>query len=106
MNNTSIFVLQIAANLLISGLVARWYVAPWLAKQTLVAALTPLLLFHMLRTIGVTFIVPGMAGTALPADFAVPGAYGDLLAVILASAALAALRFQQRFALALVWLFN
>jgi hypothetical protein len=106
MSNTQIFALQVIVNLVIYGLVARWYVAPWLANISLPTALTPLLLFHMLRTMGVTFIIPGVVGSPLPSAFAVPGAYGDLLAVTLAFAALVVLQFQQRLALGIIWLFN
>ncbi len=106
MNNTLFFGLQIATNLAVYALVARWYIAPRLAALPLRDALIPLLLFHTLRTMGITFVVPQVVGETLPAGFAVSGAVGDLLAVALALAAIGALRAQWRFALAVVWLFN
>jgi hypothetical protein len=106
MTPTQIFGLQVALSLLTYGLAARWYVLPWLERLDLMAALTPLLLFHTLRTIGLVFLIPGVVGGPLPAAFAAPGAYGDLLTVGLAFLALAALRARWRVALALVWLFT
>ncbi len=47
-----------------------------------------------------------MVGPALPASFAVPAAYGDLLAGLLALAAIFALRARTPIALPLTWLFN
>lgn len=105
MTPTQIFGLQVALSLLTYGLAARWYLLPRLARLDLVTALTPLLLFHTLRTIGLVFLVPGVVG-GLPATFAAPGAYGDLLTVGLAFLALVALRARWRGALALVWLFT
>lgn len=106
MNGTLIFGLQVVTNLLIATLVARWYLLPRLRTLPLAAALIPLLLFHMLRTMGVVFVLPQVIGDTLPPSFAIPGALGDLLAVILAGLAIIALRRQWRSALGLVWLFN
>jgi len=50
--------------------------------------------------------VSAIVGSPLPADFAIPGTVGDLLAVALAAAALIALGGRWRYALALVWVFN
>jgi hypothetical protein len=106
MGSTLIFAFQVATNLLVYSLIARWYLAPRLAALPLPAALRPLLLFHLLRTMGAVFLVPAVTSTPLPAAFAVPGAIGDLLAVALAAAALAALAAGWRSALAVVWVFN
>lgn len=104
--NTMIFVMQIGTNVLIYGLIARWYLMPRLRVLPLAEALTPLLLLHMLRTMGATFVIPQVVGQTLPAAFAVPGAVGDLLAVVLAGLALVAVRARWRVALVLVWVFN
>jgi hypothetical protein len=71
---TQIFGLQVVLSLLTYGLAARWYLLPRLERLDLVTALTPLLLFHTLRTIGLVFLVPGVIGGPLPAAFAAPGA--------------------------------
>jgi len=106
MTPTQIFVLQIIVSLLTYGLVARWYVTPRLDQLRLVAALTPLLLFHTLRTIGLTFLIPGVVGGRLPDTFAAPGAYGNLLSVGLAFLSLVALRARWRGALMIIWVFS
>jgi hypothetical protein len=106
MDAFTIFGLQTAATIVTYALVAKWYVWPRLAALPRSAALTPLLLIHTLRTIGLTVIVPAVTDTALPRSFSVPLAYGDLVAAGLAFLALAALRLRWPFAIALVWLFS
>ncbi len=106
MNVQQIFGLQVLLSFLVYGLVARWYVTPRLAPLPLHAALQPLLVLHALRHLGMVFLVPTVVGPALPAAFAVPAAYGDLLAGLLALAALVALRARSTIALPLTWLFN
>jgi hypothetical protein len=101
-----IFGLQVLLSFLVYGLVARWYVTPRLAPRPLHAALQPLLVLHATRYLGMVFLVPTVVGPALPAGFAVPAAYGDLLAALLALAALVALRARAPIALPLTWLFN
>jgi hypothetical protein len=52
------------------------------------------------------FLVPTVVGPSLPASFAVPAAYGDLVAGLLALAAIAALRARSAAGIPLVWFFN
>jgi hypothetical protein len=106
MSPSQIFGLQFLMSLLVYGLVACWYVAPRLATLPPAAALTPLLLVHATRYLGLVFLQPTVVGAALPREFAAPAAYGDLLAAMLALLAIAALRSRWPIALALVWLFN
>jgi hypothetical protein len=106
MTITQIFVVQIAVSLLVFGLAARWYVLPAVNRLPLIEALTLLILPHALRTLGLAFLVPGSGGEFLPAAFAAPGAYGDLLAVVLALLSVLALRQGWRVALGLVWLLS
>lgn len=88
------------------ALAFRWYVTPALDKRSFEDALRPLLLLHTFRFVGLMFLVPGV--TALPLDprFSVPAAWGDLIAAVLAFAALAALERDRRLALTMVWVFN
>ena len=69
-------------------------------------ALTSLLLYACLRVNGLMFLTPGLVSLSLPGRFAVPTAWGDVLAAVLALVALLALRTDMRIALSLVWLFN
>jgi hypothetical protein len=94
----------IAFSFITWGLVVAWYLWPELRLKPRADALRPLLLLHSFRFIGLAFLVPGVVSPELPAAFARPAAYGDLIAAILALLALAALR--SRLGLPLVWVFN
>jgi hypothetical protein len=106
MTSLQIFGLQVALSFVVWGVVAAWYVAPRLAALPLASALQPLLVLHAFRHVGMVFLVPTVVGPSVPASFAVPAAYGDLLAGLLALAALVALRGRWPIAIATVWLFN
>ncbi len=106
MNAQQIFGLQFVLSLVLGSLLARWYVAPRLAPLPLASALPPLLFLHASRFLGMVFLVPSVTGGPLPSEFAVAAAYGDLLAALLAFAAIAALRRGWAMAIPLVWLFN
>jgi hypothetical protein len=106
MNSRQIFALEIAGMVLLFVLIARWYWSPRLAPLSLPDALTPLLLLHLTRVLGLTMLVPGVIDPDLPRSFSVPGAYGDLIAAALALSAIAALRMRLRSALAVAWIFS
>src|ERR1700689_4067668 len=94
-------------SLVSSGLIARLYAWPRLRLMNRDQALLVLVAPHMfLRFIGLSFLVPGVVSSSLPAAFAVPAAYGDFVAGILAIAATVALSRRQSWAAALLWLFN
>ena len=96
----------IAMGLLTWSLVIAWYVHPILRHRPLAGALEPLLLLHAFRYIGLMFLVPGVTAAPLDPRFALPAAFGDLVAALLALTAIAALRAGTRGALAVVWVFN
>jgi len=52
------------------------------------------------------FLIPGVTTEILDDRFSQPAAYGDLIAAVLAFAALAAIRFNASWALVSVWIFN
>ncbi len=106
MNSSQILGLQFLLSLVAYGLIASWYIAPRLAALPLDAAVTPLLFLHAFRHLGMVFLVPTVVGTTLPAAFAIPAAYGDLLAALLALVAIIGLRGRWRLARLLVWLFS
>ncbi len=106
MDAQQIFGLQVLLSFVIYSLIAAWYVAPRLARLPLVAALLPLLFVHASRHLGMVFLVPTVVGAPLPARFAVPAAYGDLLAGLLALAAIVALRAGWPVGIPLVWIFS
>ena len=106
MNPQAIFGLQFFLSVVVCGLIAKWVVAPWLKTKPPNEALFWLTLPHAFRHIGMVFLVPGIVAGPLPASFAAPAAYGDLLAGVLALLALVALRTGWRGTIALVWVFN
>ena len=87
-------------------LIAQWYVLPKLLELPRADAISPILLFHSFRHIGLAFLIPGVTAEPLDLRFAEPAAWGDLLAAALAFAALGALRRDWRLAIPLVWVFN
>lgn len=80
MNNFQIFGLQFTLSTLVYALIARWYIAPILARLPLREALPPLLLTHALRGLGLTVLVTAVVSPEVPRAFATQVAYGDLLA--------------------------
>jgi hypothetical protein len=106
MTTQQVFGLQVVLSFVVYGLVAKWYLSPRLASLPLPAALQPLLVLHAFRHLRMVFLVPTVVGPALPASFAVPAAYGDLLAGLLALAAILALRGRSPIGIPLVWLFS
>ncbi len=106
MNIQQIFGLQVVLSFVVYMLIAVWYVAPRLSALPRETAMQPLLVLHALRHMGMVFLVPTVVGPSVPASFSVPAAYGDLLAGLLALAALVALRSRWPVALAIVWVFN
>jgi hypothetical protein len=106
MNRELIMPLSLVLGLVAFGLTAHWYVMPWLKSVSRTRALTPLLLLHSFRYIGLAFLIPGVTAQALDASFANPAAYGDLLAAVLALIALIAVRLNWSVAMPLMWVFN
>ena len=90
MDVLAIFGLQFALSLVVFSLMAKWFVAPWLAGRPREEALVPLIVPHAFRHIGMLFLVPGVVAQPLPGAFAKPAAYGDLVAGVLAIVALIA----------------
>ena len=86
------------------GVVTSRYIWPRLDALDRREALRPILILHGFRFVGMAFLVPGVVSPDLPQAFAVPAAYGDVAAALLALVALAALRTPA--GLGLVWLFN
>src|SRR5437667_11889386 len=86
-----IFALQFLLSLVLYTLIARWHVAPRLAALPLASASSPLLFLHAFRHLGMVFLVPTGVGSPLQPAFAVPAAYGDLPAALLALLAIGAL---------------
>jgi hypothetical protein len=106
MDIQAIFGLQFVFSVIVYALIARWFVSPWLANREIGVALVILVLPHMFRHVGLSFLVPNLNAGPLPETFAPAAAYGDLLSAVLAIAAIIALRSGLRIRYAIVWIFN
>jgi hypothetical protein len=106
MNSGALFGLSVLMNFVASGIVTKLYIWPWLRVMTREEALLPLMVPHMFRFVGLSFLVPGVVSASLAPDFARPAAYGDLIAALLAVIAVLALSARVTWALASVWAFN
>jgi hypothetical protein len=100
----ALFGISIAFSFIAWGIVVarcRW---PDLRRQSRADALQSLVMLHCFRFVGLAFLVPGVVSPDLPTACALPAAYGDLIAAVLALLTLAVLK--SRLGIALVWVFN
>jgi hypothetical protein len=104
--SVAVFGLQVFLSLVVWGLLAKWFLSPWLHKQPFTQAIFWLTVPHAFRHVGMVFLVPGVVGHELPTSFAYAVAYGDLIAGLLALATLIALRHGWAGATVLAWVFN
>ena len=92
MTPRGVFGLSVAMSLVSSAFAATLLAWPQLETLGLAQALIWLIAPHMfLRFIGLSFLVPGVVSFSLPREWALPAAYGDLLAGVLAIIATAVL---------------
>lgn len=87
----ALFGISVTFGLAVWGAVARHYIWPAIRERPSPENLKPILLLHGFRFLGLAFVVPGVVSSELPAAFAQPVAYGDLITATLALLALAAL---------------
>jgi len=99
-----LFGISLAFGLVVWGTVAWQYIWPALTERPSPENLKPILLLHAFRFLGLAFVVPGVVSQELPAAFAQPVAYGDLISAILALVALATLG--TRAGTMATWFFN
>jgi hypothetical protein len=104
MPTRALFGISIAFSFIAWGIVLARYLWPVLRRRSRADAMHPLILLHCFRFVGLSFIVPGVVSPDLPPTWALPAAYGDVIAAVLALLALAVLK--SRLGIALVWVFN
>ena len=104
MSSPVLFGINVAFGLAVWGAVAWQYIWPALRERRTPENLRPILSLHAFRFVGLAFVVPGVVSPELPAAFAQPVAYGDLISAILALLALATLG--TRTGTVLTWVFN
>lgn len=100
----ALFGMSIAFSFVAWGLFTAHAILPELRERSRLDALRPLLILHSFRFIGLSFLIPGVVSSDLPASFAFDAAYGDIAAAVLALLTLAALRTS--LGIPLVWIFN
>src|SRR5262244_1647148 len=104
MSSPVLFGISVAFGLAVWGVVAWHYIWPALRERPSPESLKPILLLHAFRFLGLAFLAPGVVSPELPAAFAQPVAYGDLISAILALLALATLG--TRTGPVATWVFN
>jgi len=101
-----LFGLSILMSFFAFGIVTKVYIWPRLRGMRRANALMPLVIPHTFRFVGLSFLVPGVVSPSLSPAFAVPAAYGDLVAAILAGVATLALAARASWSIPMVWVFN
>jgi Na+/citrate or Na+/malate symporter len=84
--------INLILGVLLFRLALKIYVVPNLATWSPAKLLTPILLLHMLRELGLMFMFPGATLPGMPDAFSVPAALGDFMAAVLATVALFAVQ--------------
>jgi hypothetical protein len=102
----ALFGLSVLMSFAAFGIVTKLYIWPRLQDMRREEALIPLVIPHIFRFVGLSFLVPGVVSPALSPAFALPAAYGDLGAAILAIISVLALSARASWAIIIVWLFN
>ena len=87
------------------SLAARQYFWPALGGRSRADALRPILSLHAFRFMGLTFLIPGVVSSDLPASFARQVAYGDLGTAVLALLGVRSVG-RQTVGRVTIWLFN
>jgi hypothetical protein len=106
MDSKAIIGISALLNFVAFGKVTQLYIWPRLQAMRREDALNALVAPHTFRFVGLSFLMPGVVGPAMPSAFAIPAAYGDLAASVLAVIATMALSARASWAIAVVWLLN
>ena len=101
-----LFGISVLMSFIAFGIVTTHYIWPSLRTMPLEGALIPLVVPHMFRFVGLSFLVPGVVAPSLQPAFAKPAAYGDLVATILAIVTALALFAHLSWAVVIIWIFN
>ncbi|PYK15183.1 MAG: hypothetical protein DME55_14040 [Verrucomicrobia bacterium] len=98
--------LNLLANTAIFYLAARLYLLPLIPRLRPQQILIPILLLHSTRHLGMMFLTRGATYPGLPAQFAYPAAFGDLVTAIIAFATIPLVLRGSRLEKSMVWTFN
>ena len=101
-----VLTVNLAANAVIFHVAARLYLLPLVPRVRPQLILVPILLLHSMRHLGLMFLTRGATFPGMPAQFAYPAAFGDLITAILAFAAILLVLRDSRLAKPAGWTFN
>src|SRR3989442_10568283 len=101
-----VLTVNLIANTAIFYVAARLYLLPLVPRVRPQQILVPILLLHSMRHLGLMFLTRGATYPGLPAEFAYPAAFGDLITAVLAFAAIPLVLRSSALAKPAVWIFN
>lgn len=101
-----ILTLNLVATTVVFYIAAKIYLLPRLGRLEPRAILTPILLLHSLRHLGLMFLTRGATYPGLPREFAYPAALGDLVSAALAFVSVFLVVGGSPKGRLLVWVFN
>lgn len=84
METTILFVISVLTSLIVWNKISKKYFWPRFGEAELKKAVHPILLLHSFRFAGLSFFVPGVVHAGLNPAWAMPAAFGDFSAAILA----------------------
>ncbi len=97
MSSETIFPIQLVLGYAAWLLCFPVYILPWLRSMDPMSAHRAIATLHSFRFFGLVFLLPGVVGANLPADFSRFAAYGDFTTGLLAMAALLTVRIRPLF---------
>jgi len=106
MTAEALFGLSVLMSFLAFAIVTALYIWPRVHASPREDALAALAAPHMFRFVGLSFLVPGVVSPTLAPEFAIPAAYGDLAATVLAILKILALSARLPWAIPMAWAFN
>ena len=98
--------IHIVLNVAVFYMAYHWMMKPALTRVKPIYVLTPILLLHAMRHLGVMFVSPGVASPDIPWQFAWPAAAGDFITAVLAMLALTLVQRKSSLAIPALWIFN
>ena len=84
MEATILFVISVLTSLIVWNKISKKYFWPEFRQMELNKAVQPILILHSFRFAGLSFLVPGVVHAGLNPVWAMPAAFGDFTAAILA----------------------
>ena len=84
MEATILFVISVFTSFIVWNKVSTKYFWPRLQEAELKTAVQPILILHSFRFAGLSFLIPGVVNTGLNPAWAMPAAFGDFAAALLA----------------------